>query len=164
MSDTSSHNLGSVEKKPEEDNKAVAPPPPAAADDIPDGGTVAWLQVLGGFFVIFNTWGIFNSYGAFQGYYLDNLLKGESASNISWIGSFQGFLLLMVGAFTGPIFDMGYFRSLLIAGSFMVVFGMMMTSIATKYWEVSRRLLLSDMKLMILVLVDTRTRHCHWYW
>jgi hypothetical protein len=30
-----------------------APPP---ADDIPDGGLVAWLQVLGGFFVIFNTW------------------------------------------------------------------------------------------------------------
>lgn len=25
-------------------------------EDIPDGGLVAWLQVLGGFFMFFNSW------------------------------------------------------------------------------------------------------------
>jgi hypothetical protein len=29
----------------------------------PDGGTTAWLQVLGGFFLFFNTWGLINAFG-----------------------------------------------------------------------------------------------------
>ena len=28
---------------------------------VPNGGTKAWLQVLGGFFIFFNTWGIVNA-------------------------------------------------------------------------------------------------------
>ena len=29
---------------------------PLSASTAPDGGTRAWLQVLGGFFVLFNSW------------------------------------------------------------------------------------------------------------
>ena len=29
---------------------------PLSASTAPDGGTKAWLQVLGGFFVLFNSW------------------------------------------------------------------------------------------------------------
>ena len=36
----------------------------------------------------------------------------------------------------GPLFDHGYFRSLILIGSFGVVFGMMMTSLCTKYWQI----------------------------
>jgi len=36
---------------------------------------------------------------------------------------------------SGPIFDQGYFRALIIVGTFLVVFGMMMTSLATEYWQ-----------------------------
>jgi len=30
---------------------------------IPNGGTKAWLQVLGAFFLFFNSWGIINTFG-----------------------------------------------------------------------------------------------------
>ena len=80
--------------------------------------------------------GIFNTYGAFQTYYEENTFSSNTASAISWIGSIQGFLLLLVGALTGPIFDMGYFRQLVIVGTFLMSFGLMMCSLSTKYYEV----------------------------
>ena len=85
--------------------------------------------------------GVFNTYGAFQTFYEQELLSSSSASAISWIGSIQGFLLLLVGSLTGPVFDMGYVRSLMIVGSFLMVFSLMMTSLAKKYYEVSSRTL-----------------------
>ncbi|KAK5037418.1 hypothetical protein LTR13_004575 [Exophiala sideris] len=103
---------------------------------IPNGGLQAWLQVLGAFFLWFNTWGLITAYGAFQSFYTVDLLHDKSPSDIAWIGSVQSCLLLLVGALTGPIFDAGYFRTLVVVGSSLTVFGMMMTSIATKYWEV----------------------------
>jgi predicted MFS family arabinose efflux permease len=42
----------------------------------------------------------------------------------------------MVGALTGPIYDAGYFRSLLIFGSIMLVLGQMMLSLCHAYWQV----------------------------
>ena len=77
-----------------------------------------------------------NAYGAFQSFYTVDLLHDKSPSAIAWIGSVQSCLLLLVGALTGPIFDAGYFRTLVVVGSGLTVFGMMMASIATKYWEV----------------------------
>ncbi|EDN92260.1 hypothetical protein SS1G_08123 [Sclerotinia sclerotiorum 1980 UF-70] len=100
----------------------VAPSPHA---DIPNGGIVAWLQVVG-----------INMFGAFQTFYESDLLSHESPSNVSWIGSIQAFLLLLVGVITGPLFDAGLFRPLLSTGTFLVVFGMMMTSISKTYWEI----------------------------
>lgn len=85
--------------------------------------------------------GIFNTYGAFQTFYEQELLSSNSASAISWIGSIQGFLLLLIGSLTGPVFDMGYVRSLMIVGSVLMVFSLMMTSLAKTYYEVSLRLL-----------------------
>jgi hypothetical protein len=120
---------------------------------IPNGGTTAWLQVLGAFFLFFNSWGIsknnhmkstriwlitptVNTFGAYQTYYQSGILSSSSPSDISWIGSVQAFLLMLVGALTGPIYDAGYFRALLSVGSFLVVFGFMMLSLASTYWQV----------------------------
>ncbi|KAI0052175.1 MFS general substrate transporter [Auriscalpium vulgare] len=64
------------------------------------------------------------------------LLSSQSPSAISWIGSTQAFLLLLVGSLTGPIFDRGYLHSLLLTGSSLVVFGLMMTSLATEYYQI----------------------------
>lgn len=41
--------------------------------------------------------GTVNSFGVFQTYYQNNPYWTESPSNISWIGSIQAFLLLMIG-------------------------------------------------------------------
>lgn len=64
------------------------------------------------------------------------MLTHETESNISWIGSIQAFLLLIIGVGTGPLFDAGYFNVLLWAGAFLVTFGMFMTSLCTQYWQV----------------------------
>lgn len=37
---------------------------------------------------------------------------------------------------TGPIYDAGYFRTLLLVGSFLVTFGQMMLSLCHSYWQV----------------------------
>lgn len=43
---------------------------------------------------------------------------------------------MLVGAITGPIYDAGYFRALLLTGSFLVVFGQMMLSLCGEYYQV----------------------------
>ena len=103
---------------------------------VPNGGLNAWLQVISSFFVFFNTWGIINAFGIYQTYYEDGLLRGTSPSSISWVGSISAFLLMLVGTFAGPIYDMGYIRELMGVGSFLIVFGQMMLSLSTKYWHV----------------------------
>ncbi|KAL1303354.1 hypothetical protein AAFC00_006751 [Neodothiora populina] len=103
---------------------------------IPNGGLKAWLQVLGAFFLFFNSWGIINTFGVYQTYYESGILASSSASDISWIGSIQAFLLMLVGALTGPIYDAGYFRGLLLTGSFLVTFGQMMLSLCGEYYQV----------------------------
>lgn len=105
-------------------------------ESIPDGGFTAWLQVLGAFFMYFNTWGVVNSFGVYQTYYENNLLASEGSSRISWIGSVQGFLLMVSGTLTGPLFDLGYYRHLLVVGTILSVLGIMMTSICKEYWQV----------------------------
>lgn len=80
--------------------------------------------------------GVINSFGAYQEYYSSGLLKDRSASQISWIGTIQGFLLEVMGIFVGPMFDVGYFHSLLYTGSFLIVLGTMLLSLCTAYWQV----------------------------
>ncbi|KAI6905800.1 MFS general substrate transporter [Hortaea werneckii] len=103
---------------------------------VPNGGLKAWLQVVGAFFLFWNTWGIINTFGTYQTYYETGILASSSPSDISWIGSVQAFLLMLVGAVTGPVYDAGYFRHLLIGGSLLAVFGQMMLSLCTEYWQV----------------------------
>ena len=43
---------------------------------------------------------------------------------------------MLVGALCGPIYDMGYFRLLIFTGSFLIVFGQMMLSLCTEYYQV----------------------------
>jgi MFS family permease len=80
--------------------------------------------------------GTVNTFGVFQTYYENNLLQDQSPSNISWIGSIQAFLLLLVGVITGPAYDAGYFRTLISLGAFLIPFGLMMTSLCTEYWQI----------------------------
>jgi len=65
-------------------------PPPM---DFPDGGTEAWLVVLGGWCSLFCTFGLVNCIGVFQEYYVRDLLQGTSPSTISWILSIQVWLM-----------------------------------------------------------------------
>lgn len=66
---------------------SVDPGPP------PDGGLVAWTQVVMSHLIVFNTWGYIVSYGAFQTYYVATL--GHPPSDISWVCFFRGNLPLL---------------------------------------------------------------------
>src|SRR5258707_11324010 len=76
------------------------------------------------------------SFGVFQTYYQHNFLSSSSASAISWIGTVQSWLLILVGVLSGPLFDLGWYRPMLIVGNFGVIFGVFMLSLADTYWEV----------------------------
>ncbi|KAL4790351.1 major facilitator superfamily domain-containing protein [Aspergillus venezuelensis] len=131
MSQTTDEKPSTPETPPQPPAAAPGGPPPP-----PNGGTLAWLNVLGSFMLYFNTWGILNTFGAYQTYYESGELFMASSSNISWVGSIAAFLLLFVGLFVGPVYDKGYLRTLLVVGSFMVVFGHMMLSLCKEFWQV----------------------------
>lgn len=119
-----------------EDSLSTTPPPGPIDDPIPDGGLVAWLQVLGGWVVLLASWGLVNTFGAYQTYYQTVMLASEGASSISWIGSLQACLLFLGGVVAGPLLDAGYNTPTLIVGLFLICFGMFMTSLCTNYWQV----------------------------
>lgn len=86
----------------------------AIASSQPNGGPTAWLQVAAGWSIFFNTWGVMNTFGVFQTYYEFGILFTESSSNIAWIGSIQALCLVTLGFVSGPLYDRGYFRALVI--------------------------------------------------
>ena len=76
-----------------------------------------------------------STFGVYQTYYEGGQLWNASSSDISWIGSIQSMMVLLVGSVTGPIYDRGHLTLLLIVGSFGVVFGHMMLSLCQTYWQ-----------------------------
>ncbi|KAL3963119.1 hypothetical protein ACCO45_000123 [Purpureocillium lilacinum] len=121
--------------------KKPAPSDPAAEpisekpllSEPPDGGLTAWLQVLAGHLIVFNTWGYIISFGIFQPYYASKLNTAPSA--IAWIGSVQICLIFLVGAVSGRAFDAGYYRHALLLGSAMQLIGILATSFARTYLQ-----------------------------
>ncbi|KAL1956561.1 hypothetical protein VTO42DRAFT_7032 [Malbranchea cinnamomea] len=99
----------------------------------PDGGFHAWLQAGLAHLVIFNTWGYINSFGVFQSYYTESL--NRPPSDISWIGSIQIFLLFFIGTFSGRATDAGFFKVVWSIGAVIVMLGVFMASLSTKYWQ-----------------------------
>ncbi len=83
--------------------------------------------------VVFNTWGAVTSFGFFQTYYATTL--GRPLADISWVGSVQLFFLLFIGTVSGRALDAGYFRHVFIAGKILLVLGIFLTSVCTKYWQ-----------------------------
>lgn len=93
--------------------------------------------MLGGYFLFFNTWGIINAYGAFQTFYNDELLSDHDNSQIAWIGTLTAFLLCASPITWGPIYDLSPRPAMLVPiGSFCIVFGVMLTSICSEYWQI----------------------------
>ena len=44
--------------------------------------------------------------------------------------------MIVVGVISGPLYDMGYLRTLVYTGTFLSVLGLMMTSIASEYYQI----------------------------
>ncbi|KAF4547076.1 Aspyridones efflux protein-like protein 2 [Elsinoe fawcettii] len=124
--------LGSIKKfLNKKDNFAEAPP---------DGGLTSWLQVVGCALVFMNNWGLACSFGVYQAYYQlptsSPNLVGRSPSSISWIGTTQAALTLIVGVASGPLFDRGFFFQTLVIASLLMCFSFMMLSLSTQYYQI----------------------------
>lgn len=102
----------------------------------PDQGRAAWLAVLGGWCCCFTSYGWLSSIGVFQTYYEQHLLSTYSSSSIAWILSVQVFTLTGLAPINGKIFDSYGSTALLLAGTFFHIFGLMMLSLSTQYYQI----------------------------
>ncbi|KAH8422325.1 MCT family MFS transporter [Aspergillus melleus] len=119
---------GSPNGQPVSEEKDISLPP--------DGGLEAWLVVVGAWCTSFCSFGWVNSIGIFQSYYESNMLKNYSSSTISWIPSLQVFFMFAMGPIVGKLYDAFGARYLIIGGTFFHVFGLMMASISTEYYQI----------------------------
>lgn len=116
-----------IEKLPEDVNYDNDIP---GDHNCPDGGFDAWMVVVADFWCCFNTWGFTNFFGVFETYYLENELSSYSSSTVAWIGSVQTFFIFMPSFLVGRWTDAGYVRPMMIFGTLVQVFGLIMTSIS----------------------------------
>ncbi|KAK7685973.1 hypothetical protein QCA50_010783 [Cerrena zonata] len=136
MAETSSRPRSVVDAKSEKTHITSNEVPVSShLDDIPDGGTRAWLVVLGAAFSSFATFGFLNAWGVFQAYYTETLLRDRSPSDIAWIGSVQYCLIFLPGLVSGRLFDMGYFRITLFAASCTLVTATFLVAECTEFWH-----------------------------
>ncbi|KAM0329714.1 hypothetical protein ACHAPQ_006632 [Fusarium lateritium] len=102
----------------------------------PDGGLEAWSVVAGGFCAVFASFGWINCIGIFQDYYEHNQLKSYSSSTVAWIPSVESFMMFFWGPVVGKMTDEFGPRIPILIGSFLHVFGLMMTSISKEYYQI----------------------------
>ncbi|KAJ7085107.1 MFS general substrate transporter [Mycena belliarum] len=101
----------------------------------PEGCTKGYLTVLGAWMALFCSFGQLNTFGTFQAWYAEHQLSNYEPSTIAWIGSLQLWVFFFSGGFIGRLFDAYGPRWILIAGSIIYVFSIMMTSISTEYYQ-----------------------------
>ncbi|CAI7584804.1 unnamed protein product [Penicillium viridicatum] len=120
-------------EKGTEDSTAEAPK--AAPPTVPDGGLQAWLTVAGASVALFVSFGWVNCIALFQSEYETNQLKDYSSSEVSWITSMEFFFMLFTSPVSGKLFDSYGPRVPIAIGSVLHVFGLMMASLSTKYYQ-----------------------------
>ncbi|KAJ7800464.1 major facilitator superfamily domain-containing protein [Mycena olivaceomarginata] len=125
--------------------------PPQSILDEDEGCPVAWLTILGTFFIQFCTLGNINAFGVYQDYYTRYSLSNRTPSDIrylnifmlffrtlilcgsSWIGSFQLCMQYAPGILVGRAFDAGYFHHMIALGSFLQVASIFMISLTQQH-------------------------------
>ncbi|KAJ7262738.1 major facilitator superfamily domain-containing protein [Mycena haematopus] len=103
--------------------------------EFPDGGLRAWGTVFGAFVINFSCYGVVTSFGVFEQHYSVNQLKDQPLSTISWIGSLQLSLVLLMGCVSGPLFDAGYLKPMIAFAGALYVFCLFMTSISVELYQ-----------------------------
>ncbi|KAI3324543.1 major facilitator superfamily domain-containing protein [Xylariaceae sp. AK1471] len=114
---------------------APAAPPGFNPADFPDGGREAWLVVFGGFLALFCSFGLVNCIGVFEQYYVQGPLSNYTTSTVSWIPSLHVFVVTGSNAIMGRLFDSYGPRWILIIGTIVYSFGLMVTSLSSQYYQ-----------------------------
>lgn len=74
--------------------------------------------------------------GVFQAYYENVTLRQYASSTIAWISSLMIFFMFFFGPIIGKLYDNYGPRWLLVGGTFLEVFGLMMLSLSTEYYQI----------------------------
>ncbi|OJD35853.1 mfs monocarboxylate transporter [Diplodia corticola] len=101
----------------------------------PEGGTEAWLVVLGSFSGMLASFGMMNSVGIFQAYLATHQLSHYDESTIGWIFSVYTFLSFFCGIQIGPIFDAYGPRLLVLAGNILLILSMLLLGVCKEYYQ-----------------------------
>ncbi|EGU12195.1 putative Monocarboxylate permease [Rhodotorula toruloides ATCC 204091] len=109
---------------------------PAPEEEYPEGGLRAWLAVFGSTLVLLCTFGLSNSFGTFLAEYKTHQLASYPPSTISWIGSSHLFVTFASAFNAGVLFDKGYFRYQLVAGSVGWLIGIFTLSLAKTFVQI----------------------------
>ncbi|KAL5612047.1 hypothetical protein BROUX41_000391 [Berkeleyomyces rouxiae] len=104
-------------------------------NNYPEGGLQAWLVVFGSFCGTTACFGLTNSIGVVHTYVANNILTDYSDGQIGWIFSVYLFITMAGGVLGGPIFDLYGPRWMICIGGILLTLGIMMTSLATAYWQ-----------------------------
>ncbi|KAI1345933.1 major facilitator superfamily domain-containing protein [Xylaria sp. FL0043] len=111
----------------------------AEADDelasYPEGGSEAWLVVLGAWCAMIPSMGLLNTLAILQAWVSENELPNLPESTVGWIFSSYAFFLYFTGAQTGPIFDAYPVRVLVIPGSIGIVASVFLFSVSKEFYQ-----------------------------
>ncbi|KAG8899407.1 hypothetical protein FRB99_006752 [Tulasnella sp. 403] len=129
-----------------DDLKTTRPPtidinleaPPGVIEDpedaFPEGGR-GWVVVFGSMLLTASTFGLVNSWGVFQAHYQDVILPSTNPSTLAWIGSVQYALVFLPGLLAGRLFDIGYFRPMLLVASCLLVVATFLVAQCREFWQ-----------------------------
>ncbi|KAI2631235.1 major facilitator superfamily domain-containing protein [Xylaria nigripes] len=101
----------------------------------PEGGSEAWLVVLGAWCAMIPSMGLLNTLAILQAWLSENQLQGLPESTVGWIFSTYAFFLYFTGAQTGPIFDAYPVQFLVIPGSIGITASMFLLSVSKEYYQ-----------------------------
>jgi hypothetical protein len=101
-------------------------------EQYPEGGSQAWLVVLGSWLALFSSFGLMNILGTFQAYLSTHQLASLDEGTIGWIFSVYTFLSFLLGLYIGPIFDKHGPRLLVLAGTVCLFVSLMLFSMSTR--------------------------------
>lgn len=102
---------------------------------IPDGGSQAWMVVVGSLLAMMVAFGVSNAGGPIQEYLHNDRLSDISQSQIGWIFSLYLFLMYFGSVQTGPVFDAYGVRTLIIPGCIGWIASLFILSICKEYYQ-----------------------------
>ncbi|THX44544.1 MFS general substrate transporter [Aureobasidium pullulans] len=129
----------------------------------PEGGTRAWLVVLGAWCGLTASIGLYNTTGVFSVIISNTILTSSSSTSIGWIFSIYAFMVWIVGVWVGPCFDVFGPRMLMMAGMFCTVLGMICLSFCTEYYQIFLAFSLLTGLGSSLLLTPSMACVAHWF-
>lgn len=124
-----------TDKKDREEEDVVEENDSETAKTFPDGGRRAILVVFGCFLCLTGTLGITNANGTIENYISNNILVGESTSNISWIFALFNFMSFASILIVSPLYNQIGAKKMLIFSIVFFEVGIMCFSVSKQLYQ-----------------------------